>query len=259
MGEFTGKRVLVTGAAKGIGRGIARAFAEAGADLMLHFRSSPEEAESLRAELAGFGGEIYLCRSDLGTEAGVETLFSEVERVFGTLDAAVNNAGWDPGFVPMEKVDYRLYAKLTDMNIKGTLFCCLNEFRLMRAAGRGGSIVNVGSVQMEMTVPGRTLYAMSKGAIHSLTGELALEGGPEGIRVNCIAPGYIEVERLSASPTFDRAGIAAGIPLRRLGVPRDIGECALFLASERSSFVTGQTVVVDGGVSRSLKSRFHNR
>lgn len=252
MGEFSGKHVLVTGSAKGIGRGIARSFAEAGADLLLHFRSDPDEAEALRGELAGFGGRISLCRADLGTEEGIETLFANVEREFGGLDAAVNNAGWDPGNVPLESIGYEFYRKLTDMNIKGTLFCCLNEIRLMRKSGKGGSIINIGSVQMDTTVPGRTLYAMSKGAIHSMTGGLALESGPDGIRVNCIAPGYIEVERMCSVPGFDREEIASGIPVRRLGVPRDIGECALFLASEKASFVNGQTFIVDGGVSRKL-------
>ena len=252
MGEFSGKRVLVTGSAKGIGRGIARSFAEAGADLILHFRSNPAEAENLRNELAGCSGNIHLCRADLGTEEGIEHLFSCAEQTFGGLDIAVNNAGWDPGYVPLDSVDYEFYRKLTDMNIKGTLFCCLNEIRLMRIAGNGGAIINIGSVQMETTVPGRTLYAMSKGAIHSMTGELALEVAPEGIRVNCIAPGYIEVDRMCGAPGFNREEIASGIPVRRLGAPRDIGECALFLASEKASFINGQTLVVDGGVSRKL-------
>ena len=189
--------------------------------------------------------ERYL---DLGTEEGIEHLFSCVEEFFGGLDVAVNNAGWDPGYVPLDSIDYEFYRKLTNMNIKGTLFCCLNEIRLMRKSGNGGAIINIGSVQMETTVPGRTLYAMSKGAIHSMTGELALEGGPEGIRVNCIAPGYIEVDRMCGAPGFNREEIASGIPVRRLGIPRDIGECALFLASEKASFVNGQTFVVDGGV-----------
>ena len=252
MKEFAGKRVLVTGAAKGIGRGIARSFAEAGADLLLHYRSDPAEAEELRAELSEYASSVHLFRCDLGTEEGIDALFAEAERLFGGLDTAVNNAGWDPGFVALDTIDYALYRKLTDMNIKGTLFCCLNEIRLMRKSGGGGSIINIGSVQMETTVPGRTLYAMSKGAIHSLTGELALEAGPEGIRVNCIAPGYIAVKRMCSSPGFDEAEIASGIPVRRIGVPGDIGACALFLASEKASFINGQTVIVDGGVSRKL-------
>ncbi len=251
-GEFSGKRVLVTGAAKGIGRGIARAFAEAGADLLLHFRSDPAEADSLQRELAPCGGRILLCRADLSTEEGIESLFDCVKRNFGSLDAAVNNAGWDPGYVPLDSINYDLYRKLTDMNVKGTLFCCLNEIRLMRSSGNGGAIINIGSVQMETTVPGRTLYAMSKGAIHSLTGELALEVGPDGIRVNCIAPGYIQVERMSSAPGFNQKLVASGIPVRRIGWPQDIGNCALFLASDKASFINGQTFIVDGGVSRKL-------
>ncbi len=249
MSNLRGKRALITGAAKGIGAGIAEALAEAGADLLLHFRSDIAEAEHLAERLRKHGGQVFLCRADLSTEEGVAALFAEVERVFGTLDIAVNNAGWDPGAVPLETIDFALYHKLTDMNIRGTLFCCLNEIRLMT---RGGSIINIGSVQMETSVPGRTLYAMSKGAIHSLTGQLALEAGPLGIRVNNIAPGYIEVERMSAAPGFDRDAIASGIPVRRLGVPRDIGEMAVYLAGEGASFLTGQTLIVDGGVSRKL-------
>ena len=189
MKELNGKRILVTGAAKGIGAGIAEVFAENGADLLLHYRSSPEDAEKLKQRLSGKGGTIHLCRADLGTEEGIRTLFEEAGRVFGGLDAAVNNAGWDPGFMPLEDVTFESYAKLTDMNIRGTLFCCLNEIRLMRNNPSGGSIVNIGSVQMDTTVTGRTLYAMSKGAIHSLTGQLALECGRDRIRLNTIAPG----------------------------------------------------------------------
>lgn len=252
MKELNGKRILVTGAAKGIGAGIAEVFAENGADLLLHYRSSPEDAEKLKQRLSGKGGTIHLCRADLGTEEGIRTLFEEAGRVFGGLDAAVNNAGWDPGFMPLEDVTFESYAKLTDMNIRGTLFCCLNEIRLMRNNPSGGSIVNIGSVQMDTTVTGRTLYAMSKGAIHSLTGQLALECGRDRIRLNTIAPGYIEVDRMTNAPGFDRAEIASGIPVGRLGMPRDIGETALFLITDRSSFLTGQTLIVDGGVSRKL-------
>ena len=252
MTELKGRRALVTGAAKGIGRGIAEALAEAGADLLLHYRSDPAEAEALAEALRKSGGHIFPFRADLGTEDGLESLFSEIERVFGGLDVAVNNAGWDPGFVPLGEIDFEFYRKLTDMNIRGTLFCCLNELKMMRRNPNGGSIVNIGSVQMDTTVPGRTLYAMSKGAIHSMTGQLALEAGPDRVRVNNIAPGYIEVDRMSSTPGFDRDEIASGIPVRRLGIPRDIGNMVVFLASEYSSFLTGQTLIVDGGVSRKL-------
>ena len=251
--ELSGKRILITGAAKGIGAGIAEVFAENGADLLLHYRSSPEEAEALKTRLSAFGGAIHLCRADLGTKEGIETLFAEADRVFGGLDAAVNNAGWDPGYMALEDITFESYEKLTSMNIRGTLFCCLNEIRRMRRnTPPGGSIVNIGSVQMETSVRGRTLYAASKGAIHSMTGHLSLECGKDHIRINAIAPGYIEVARMTEAPGFNREEIADGIPVGRLGEPRDIGEMALFLVSERSTFLSGQSIIVDGGVSRKL-------
>lgn len=244
-----GKKVFISGAGKGIGRGIARVFAAAGAELILHFRSSTGEAETLQQELTALGASVEMIRADLSDFTELNGLFDHIRQKWGKLDAAVNNAGWDPGFMPLEDVTEEAYTKLSDMNIKGTMFCCLREFELMTD---GGSIINIGSVQMNTTVPGRLLYAASKGAIHAMTGALALEGGPRGIRVNTIAPGYIAVERMISAPGFDEEQIAAGIPVRRLGVPEDIGELALFLASEKSGFISGETIVADGGVNRKL-------
>lgn len=247
--SLAGKRALVTGAGKGIGRGIALALARAGAELFLHYRSNPEEAESLRREI---GGKTHAFRADLARDEERDAMFAELESVWGGLDIAVNNAGWDPGFVPFDSIDPALYYRLSDINIKGTLFCCLREIALMRRNPAGGSIVNIGSVQQDTSVKGRTLYAMSKGAIHAMTGQLALEAGPFGIRVNNIAPGYIEVERMSAVPGFDRGEVAGDIPVGRIGKVDDVGEFAAFLASDAASFITGQTMAIDGGVSRKL-------
>ena len=244
-----GKKVLVTGAGKGIGRGIALAFAKAGADLFLHYRSDPAEARSLRDEIAALGGKATVFQADLADLKELDAMFAAIKEQWGTLDAAVNNAGWDPGAVALADIDEKLYYRLTDMNIKGTLFCCLRELDLM---GRGGSIINLGSVQMNTTVPGRVLYAASKGAIHSMTGARALEAGPRGIRVNTIAPGYIAVERMTARPDFREDEVAAGIPVRRIGKPGDVGELAVFLASDQAGFISGETIVIDGGVNRKL-------
>ena len=244
-----GKKVLITGAAKGIGRGIALAFARAGAKLFLHYRSNPEEVKSLLDEVKSLGAEAVIFRADLAKMSELDAMFEAVKEQFGTLDAAVNNAGWDPGAVTPEEIDEAMYYKLTDMNIKGTMFCCLRELKLMQS---GGSIINLGSVQMNTTVTGRILYATSKGAIHSMTGALALEAGPRGIRVNTIAPGYIAVERMISRPGFDEKEIAAGIPVRRLGLPEDVGELAVFLASDKAGFIHGETIVIDGGVNRKL-------
>ncbi|MBR4662602.1 MAG: SDR family oxidoreductase [Lentisphaeria bacterium] len=244
-----GKKVLVTGAGKGIGRGIALAFAKAGADLFLHYRSDPSEARSLQDEIAALGGKATVFQADLADQKELDAMFGAIRQQWCTLDAAVNNAGWDPGAVTLDDIDEKLYYRLTDMNIKGTLFCCLRELELM---GRGGSIINLGSVQMNTTVPGRVLYAASKGAIHSMTGALALEAGPRGIRVNTIAPGYIAVERMTARTDFREEEVAAGIPVRRIGKPGDVGDLAVFLASDQAGFISGETIVIDGGVNRKL-------
>lgn len=244
------QKVFISGSAKGIGRGIALAFARAGAELMLHYRSNDSEAESLLSEVKKAGASAELIKADLADFKQLEECFETIRKKWGYLDAAVNNAGWDPGYMPLDKVNESDYYKLTDMNIKGTMFCSLREMELMR--GRGGSITNIGSVQMNTTVPGRLLYAASKGAIHSMTGALALECGPLGIRVNVIAPGYIEVERMSRSAGFNRDEISKAIPVRRLGTPEDIGELAVFLASDKAGFINGETIIVDGGVNRKL-------
>ena len=243
------QKVFISGSAKGIGRGIALAFARAGAELMLHYRSNDSEAETLLSEVKKAGASAELIKADLADFKQLEECFETIRRKWGYLDAAVNNAGWDPGAINPDDIDEALYYRLTDMNIKGTLFCSLREIKLMP---NGGSIINLGSVQMNTTVPGRILYAMSKGAIHSMTGALALEAGPMGIRVNTIAPGYIAVERMTSRPDFQEEQIAAGIPVRRLGLPADIGELAVFLASEKAGFISGETIIVDGGVNRKL-------
>lgn len=249
---LNGKRALVTGAGKGIGRGIAISLAKAGAKVIFSYRSNPEEAESLLKEINDMGGEAHTFRADLADDNQRKSMFKEIENIWGGLDIAVNNAGWDPGFVQFDKIDPELYYQLSDINIKGTLFCCLAEIELMRSNPNGGSIINVGSVQQDTSVPGRTLYAMSKGAIHAMTGQLALEAGQFGIRVNNMAPGYIEVERMAGTPGFNRDEVAEDIPVGRIGNVNDTGEFAVFLASDESSFITGQTLVIDGGVSRKL-------
>jgi len=240
--DLKDKRILVTGASRGIGEGIVRAFSKAGARIFLHYRTDDELAKSVAAELPG---EVHLHRADLADGEQLDAMFDDIRTVFAGLDCAVNNAGWNHPPVPLDEIDYRLYYRLTDINIKGTLFCCLHEIRLMR--GNGGSIVNIGSVHQDTSVPGRTLYAASKGAIHAMTGQLAIEAGRENIRVNNILPGYIEVGKPFLSSRED-----TGIPLRRYGQPSDIASLCLFLASEESSFITGADIVADGGVQRKL-------
>ncbi|MCI5778333.1 MAG: SDR family oxidoreductase [Lentisphaeria bacterium] len=240
--DLQGRRVLVTGASRGIGAGVVRAFSAAGARVFLHYRSDRALAEKVASELPG---EVHLFRADLGVPEELEALFQAVKEKFGGLDAAVNNAGVVlPPLAPEEITDAE-YHRLADVNIRGTLFCCLREIALMR--GHGGSIINIGSVHQDTTVPGWTLYAMSKGAIHGMTGQLAIQEGKNGIRCNNILPGYIDVDK---EPVDD--AVNSSIPVRRAGVPSDIARCCLFLASESSAFINGADITVDGGVSRKL-------
>ena len=241
--DLEGKRVLVTGASRGIGAAVARAFAEAGARVVLHYRSDPELAARVAASLPG---EVRLCRADLADGRQLDAMFETIAKEFGGLDCAVNNAGWNHPFAPLDRIDEKLYHQVTDVNVKGTLFCCLREIGLMRAAGKGGSIVNIGSVHQDTSVPGRTLYAASKGAIHAMTGQLLLETGEAGIRLNNVVPGYIDIGEPSVT------GARTGIPLRRYGKPEEVAALCLFLASEDSSFINGADIVIDGGVSRKL-------
>ena len=239
--DLKGKRVLVTGASHGIGKAVAKAFAEARARVFLNYRTDPELAKKAVSEMSG---EVHLFRADIADREQRDAMFEEIRKVFGGLDCAVNNAGWNHPGVPLDQLDEDLYYRLTDINVKGTLFCCLSEIALMR--GHGGSIINIGSVHQDTTVPGRTLYSASKGAIHSLTGQLLLEVGEEQIRLNNVVPGYIDIG--TESVTGDRTGI----PLRRYGKVEDVAALCLFLGSDDSSFINGADLVIDGGVSRKL-------
>ena len=239
--DLKGKRVLVTGASHGIGKAVAKAFAEAGARVFLNYRTDPELAKKAVAEMPG---EVHLFRADIADREQRDAMFDEIRKVFGGLDCAVNNAGWNHPSVPLDQLDEELYYRLTDINIKGTLFCCLSEIALMR--GHGGSIINIGSVHQDTSVPGRTFYSASKGAIHSMTGQLLLEVGDENIRLNNVVPGYISIK-----PEV-QTGPQTGIPLLRFGKVEDVAALCLFLGSEDASFINGADLVIDGGVSRKL-------
>lgn len=239
--DLKGKRVLVTGASHGIGKAVAHAFAEAGARVILNYRSDPELAQKTASEMPG---EVHLIRADIADKEQRNAMFAEIRKIFGGLDCAVNNAGWNHPAVPLDQLDEELYYRLTDINIKGTLFCCLSEIALMR--GHGGSIINIGSVHQDTTVPGRTFYSASKGAVHSMTGQLLLEVGEENIRLNNVVPGYISIK-----PEI-QTGPQTGIPLHRYGKVEDVAALCLFLGSQDSSFINGADLVIDGGVSRRL-------
>jgi NAD(P)-dependent dehydrogenase (short-subunit alcohol dehydrogenase family) len=239
--------VLITGALTGIGRATAFAFAAQGARLVVSGRRD-DVGRALVTELRALGAEAEYVRCDVRSDDDVRALVDKTLTRFGCLDVAVNCAGTEgkPGPVTEQSADS--YAATFDTNVLGTLLSMKHELRVMQARGYG-SIVNISSTMGKKAAPGASLYTASKHAVEGLTKSAALEGAAYGVRVNAVAPGPIETEMLDRfTGTADRkAGLIAGVPLRRAGKPEEIGQTILFLASDKAPFLTGQIVGVDGG------------
>ncbi len=238
---------IVTGASRGIGRAIARAFAAEGAAVAAVYRGNREAADSLLAEITGSGGKAIAVQCDVADRASVHECVQQVEKELGPISILVNNAGViaDGLFV---RLDPQEWNKVIQTNLGGTFnFCQELAFGMMQR--RKGRIINISSVSAEHVNPGQANYAASKGAINSFTRALAVELAKRGVTVNALAPGFIATD-MSAG-VRNKAGdrIAKMIPMRRIGTPEDIAHVAVFLASAESSYITGQVLTVDGGLS----------
>jgi 3-oxoacyl-[acyl-carrier protein] reductase len=238
------KVALITGGSRGIGAGIAEAFAREGAKVALIYRGSQAKAEELVAKL-GNVAKAYPC--DVADAASVKVCVEAVEKDFGSVDILVNSAGiiHDDLFVRLEPEHWK---KVLDTNLGGTFhFCHALAYSMMRK--RSGRIINISSVAAEHVNMGQTNYAASKGAINSFTRALAVELASRGVTVNAIAPGFIETDMSEA--VRNKAGdlIKKIIPMKRIGTPEDIAHVAVFLASDEASYITGQVFTVDGGLS----------
>jgi len=242
-----GKTALVTGASKGVGRGIALELARAGCDVAVNYNTDLKGAEATVAEITGLGGNAFAVKGNVGLKAEAEGMFEGVLGRIERLDILVNNAGvqtWKP-LLELEEADWD---RVIDTNLKGCFLCTQLAGRHMKERGGGGSIINIGSGCNKIAFPGLVDYTASKGGIEMFTKVAACELGPYGIRVNCVAPGSIEIERTKLE-AGDYAGTWSKLtPLRRIGTPRDVGLAVVFLASEASEFITGQTIWVDGGL-----------
>jgi NAD(P)-dependent dehydrogenase (short-subunit alcohol dehydrogenase family) len=241
-----GKTALVTGAAKGVGRGIALELAREGCDVAINDFTDVAGADATVAEVRNSGRRAFPILADVGSAGQVDRLFEAVLERFGRLDILVNNAGiqtWAP-LVDLKEHDWD---RVIATNLKGCFLCTQRAARHMKTAG-GGRIVNIGSGSNKLAFPKLVDYTASRGGIEMFTKVAAVELGPHQITVNCVAPGAIETER-TKTEVHDFAGTWAKLtPLGRAGTPRDVGRAVVFFASEASAFITGQTLWVDGGL-----------
>src|ERR1700675_4406873 len=239
--------VLITGALTGIGRAAAVVFAQEGARVVVSGRRD-KEGQELAAELQGLGAEAIFVRADVRNEDDVRDLVDRTVARFGRLDVAVNCAGTEGKPGPVTEQTAETYAATFDTNVLGTLLSMKHETRVMLAQ-RSGSIVNVSSTYGHTGAAGASIYSASKHAVEGLTKSAALEAASSGVRVNMVAPGPIETGMLNRfTGTAERkAGLAATVPLKRVGRPEEIAETIVFLASDKASFITGASYLVDGG------------
>jgi 3-oxoacyl-[acyl-carrier protein] reductase len=246
--KLEGKVAVVTGASKGIGAAIARALADEGAAVVVNYSSSKSGADHVVADIAARGGSAIAVQGDVSKRAHVERLFAEATKAFGRLDILVNNAGVYE-FGPLGDVTEELFHKHFDLNVLGLLLTTKEAVRHM--GPEGGSIINIGSGASSMRPPNSAVYTGSKAAVDAITGVLAKELGPRKIRVNSINPGMIETEGVHTAgfvgSDFQKM-VETQSPLGRMGQPDDIAPTAVYLASADSKYMTGETLLVSGGV-----------
>lgn len=243
---LSGKCALVTGASKGVGKGIALELARQGCSVAVNYNSDRDGAERTADEIRAMGRKAAIVAGNVGDSTHVTAMFEDALDSLGRIDILVNNAGvqtWK-ALLELEEAEWD---RVIDTNLKGCFLCTQLAARHMRENG-GGAIVNIGSGCNKIAFPNLVDYTASKGGIEMFTKVAACELGQYGIRVNCVAPGAIEIERTKLE-AGDYAGTWAGVtPLGRVGVPADVARAVVFFASPLADFVTGQTLWVDGGL-----------
>lgn len=243
--DFSGRVVLVVGGGTGIGAAIVRAFAGAGADLAFSYYESDPRPIIEAVQTTGRRGLARRVDSRLVEE--IEAMVDETVRVYGTIDTLVYNAGLtDPQ--PLFELSEEQWDRTLDINLKGLFFCARRAAAHLREKQRPSSMIFLSSVHSIQAMPDHAHYAASKGGINMLTRSLAAQLAPHGIRVNAIAPGATYVERHEKEGLYDPAELGKQIPLGRVGSPDDIANAAVFLASDRAAYITGQVLFVDGGL-----------
>jgi 3-oxoacyl-[acyl-carrier protein] reductase len=248
MSKLTGKVAVVTGASKGIGADIAKGLAKEGASVVVNYASSKEGADRVVAEITANGGKAIAVQGDVSQAADVKRLFAETKQAFGKLDVLVNNAGVYQ-FAPLEEITEEQFHRHFNTNVLGLLLATQEAAKHFPA--EGGSVINIGSTATALNPPTTVVYTATKGAVDSVTAVLSKELGPKKIRVNSINPGMVETEGAHAigviGSDFQKT-FEAQTPLGRIAQPTDITPIAVFLASEDSGWLTGETLLASGGL-----------
>lgn len=246
MKLLEGKTVIITGASRGIGRGIAVVFAKHGANIAFTYSASAEAAKTLEEELQGYGIKAKGYQSDAAKFDEAQKLVDDVIATFGTIDVLINNAGITKDNLLM-RISEEDFDKVIEVNLK-SVFNMTKAVQRPMLKQRSGSIINMSSVVGVKGNAGQSNYAASKAGVLGFTKSIALELGSRNIRCNAIAPGFIETEMTAKLPEDVVKGWADAIPLKRGGSTEDVANACLFLASDMSAYVTGQTLNVDGGM-----------
>jgi NAD(P)-dependent dehydrogenase (short-subunit alcohol dehydrogenase family) len=245
--DFRGKIVVVTGAASGIGIGIANRFAEAGADVVVNYRTKESGAREVVKAIERRGRRAIAVQADVSQSAGATALVENTVAAFGGLDVLINNAGSYPVSALAEMSELEWDQVIAD-NLRSVHLCTQAAARYMMAQGRPGAIVNIASIEAENPASDHTHYSAAKAAVVMYTRSAALELGGQGIRVNCVSPGLIWREGLDRDWPEGVNAYLGAVPLRRLGRTEDVADACLFLASAAARWITGANLVVDGGV-----------
>ena len=247
MSKLEGKTALVTGASKGIGAAIAKALAAEGAAVVVNYASSKAGADAVVAEITQAGGKAIAVQGNIADAADAQSVVTQTVEKFGRLDILVNNSGVYE-FAPIEDISEPHYRKQFDVNVLGLLLVTQAAAKHLRT---GASIINIGSVVSRVTPPGSAVYTATKAAVEGITGALARELGPRGIRVNALNPGMVETEAAHAAGFIGsdfQAQIVAQTPLGRIGQPQDIAAIAVFLASDDAGWLSGEKLYASGGM-----------
>lgn len=246
--KLNGKVAVVTGASKGIGASIAKHLAAEGAAVVVNYSSSKEGADKVVNEITAQGGKAVAVQADVAKKGDIERLFAETKSAFGALDILVNNAGIYE-FGNLDQITEEHFRKQFDVNVLGLILTTQEAVKYFGPAG--GNVINISSVAGVNPIAGASVYCATKGAVDAITKSLAKELGPKNIRVNSINPGMVETEGTHSAGILKSEfpkQIIAQTPLGRIAQPDDIGKVAVFFASDESGWVTGETLLVSGGM-----------